>query len=381
MWWLFLAIGVLLIFAGLADVFFTVLHPDGFGFLSSRLYNGLFGSVRLLTLPMPRRFRALGLSMAAPLMVPVTITVWIVLVLAGYAFFYYAGMSSENFNFSNPDLEPSFTEALYVSGTAISTLGFGDVTPTSGLFQALAISEALIGFGILTLAITYVVGIYGVLQQLGVTSAGLLHQASDTAEPLSLLRPHFPDGEHRNIDSHIVTHHRSLVEIYEGLRRYPIVYYYHSHRAYRSLPYTFRMLGGVVGALRWGLPRGHLAGQAPWLLALHAGLDMVISYVEERFLSEHLKKAPAPVSFETFETTSEDDEEPSDPWLARFLEMQRYMQDLAQLEGPPALEESYERYKEWLPFAHRNRAFFEASARDLGCELYELDHSPGERLF
>jgi hypothetical protein len=141
------------------------------------------------------------------------------------------------------------------------------------------------------------------------------------------------------------------------------------------------MLGGVVGALRWGLPRGHLAGQAPWLLALHAGLDMVISYVEERFLSEHLKKAPAPVSFETFETTSEDDEEPLDPWLARFLEMQRYMQDLAQLEGPPALEESYERYKEWLPFAHRNRAFFEASARDLGYELYELDHSPGERLF
>jgi hypothetical protein len=381
MGWLFLAIGVLLIFAGLADVFFTVLHPDGFGFLSSRLYNGLFGSVRLLTLPMPRRFRAIGLSMAAPLMVPVTITVWIVLVLVGYAFVYYAGMSSENFNFSNPDLEPSFTEALYVSGTAISTLGFGDVTPTNGLYQALAISEALIGFGILTLAITYVVGIYGVLQQLGVTSAGLLHQASDTAEPLSILRPYFPDGEHRNIDSHIVTHHRSLVEIYEGLRRYPIVYYYHSRRAYRSLPYTFRMIGGVAGALRWGLPRGHLAGQAPWLLALHAGLDMVISYVEERFLSEHLKKAPAPVSFETFETAFEDDEEHSDPWLARFLEMQRYMQDLAQLEGTPALEESYERYKEWLPFAHRHRAFFEASARDLGYELYELDYSPGERLF
>ncbi|MDP8971977.1 MAG: potassium channel family protein [Actinomycetota bacterium] len=379
--WLLHAVGISLILAGIADIFLTVLHPDGFGFLSSRLYSGLFRSVLLLTRPLPRRLRALGLSLAAPLMVPVTITVWIVLVLVGYAFVYYAGMGGGSFNFSNPGLEPSFGEALYVSGTAISTLGFGDVTPASGPYQALAISEALIGFGILTLAISYVVGIYGVLQQLGVTAAGLLHQAEDTAEPLSILRPHFPDGEPRDIESRVVTHHRSLVEIYEGLRRYPIVYYYHSRRAYRSLPYIFRMLGGVIGALRWGFPRGHPASQAPWLPALHTGLDMLISYVDERFLSEHLEKAPAPVSFETFKAALEDDEEPSDPWLARFLEMQRYAHDLVRLEEPPDPKESYERYEEWLPFAHRNRDFFEASARDLGYELHELDSSPGDRLF
>ena len=379
--WLLHVIGISLILAGIADVFLTVLHPDGFGFLSSRLYSGLFRSVLLLTRPLPRRLRALGLSLAAPLMVPVTITVWIVLVLVGYAFVYYAGMGGGSFNFSNPGLEPSFGEALYVSGTAISTLGFGDVTPASGPYQALAISEALIGFGILTLAISYVVGIYGVLQQLGVTAAGLLHQAEDTAEPLSILRPHFPDGEPRDIESRVVTHHRSLVEIYEGLRRYPIVYYYHSRRAYRSLPYIFRMLGGVIGALRWGFPSGHPASQAPWLPALHTGLDMLISYVDERFLSEHLEKAPAPVSFETFKAALEDDEEPSDPWLARFLEMQRYAHALVRLEEPPDPKESYERYEEWLPFAHRNRDFFEASARDLGYELHELDSSPGDRLF
>jgi hypothetical protein len=70
--WLFLAVGVLLIFAGIVDVFFTVLHPDGFGFLSSRLYDGLFYSVRLITRPIPRKYQALGLSIAAPLMVPVS---------------------------------------------------------------------------------------------------------------------------------------------------------------------------------------------------------------------------------------------------------------------------------------------------------------------
>ncbi len=212
-------------------------------------------------------------------------------------------------------------------------------------------------------------------------AASLLHQAEDTAEPLSILRPHFPDGEPRGIESHVMSYHRSLVEIYEGLRRYPIVYYYHSRRAYRSLPYTFRMVGGVVGALRWGFPRGHPAEQAPWLPALYTGLDMLISYVDERFLSEHLEKAPAPVAFETFKAALEGDEETSDPWLARFFEMQHYARDLARLEEPPDPRESYERYEGWLPFAHRNRAFFEASAKDLGYELHELDRSPGDRLF
>ena len=44
----------LLVLVGLLDVFFTVLHYDGF--LSSRLYNFLFDVVCLATRPLPRTF-------------------------------------------------------------------------------------------------------------------------------------------------------------------------------------------------------------------------------------------------------------------------------------------------------------------------------------
>ncbi|HEY0127912.1 MAG TPA: hypothetical protein VGB40_01985, partial [Rubrobacteraceae bacterium] len=70
-------------------MFFTVLHYDGVGFLSSRLYHRLFDAVCFITRPLPHRYRAFGLSMAAPLMVPVTIVVWILLVSFGYAMIYY----------------------------------------------------------------------------------------------------------------------------------------------------------------------------------------------------------------------------------------------------------------------------------------------------
>src|SRR3712207_3201550 len=105
--WLLLPAGVALILAGILDVFFTVLHYDGFGVISIRLYRRLFDAVRLLTRPLPRRFRAFGLSMAAPLMVPVTITVWIFLVSLGYALIYLHGMRSGDFSLAVGRLEPS----------------------------------------------------------------------------------------------------------------------------------------------------------------------------------------------------------------------------------------------------------------------------------
>jgi Ion channel len=379
--WLIIGAGVLLILIGLLDVFFTVLHYDGFGFLSSRLYRRLFDVVCFLTGPLPRRYRALGLSMAAPLMVPVTITVWIFLVSAGYALVYYAGMDGESFSFSSSGLAPSFMEAMYFSGVTIATLGLGDVTPLSGPYQAIAVSEALVGFGILTLSISYVIGVYGVLQRLGVLTAGLYHQAQDTNDPLSILVPHFPDGQHRGLETHVMSLHRDLVEVYEGMRRYPIVYYYHSRRAYRSLPFAFRMIGGMAGALRWGLPKNHPGSQTPWLPTLIIGLDTLIGYLDEFFLSEHLEEAPDSVPFETFEAALERAKEPSDPWLDRFVQIQSFMREIAHLEARPDPDEAYERYKKWLPFAHRNRSFFEASARDLGYELDELARGPGQRLF
>jgi hypothetical protein len=373
--------GAILIFAGVVDVFFTVLHYDGFGFLSSRLYNSLYNSVRFLTRPLPRRYRALGLSTAAPLMVPVTIVVWILLVSWGYALVYYSGMVRGDFSLSVTSLDPSFMEALYFSGITISTLGLGDITPTSGLYQVISVSEALMGFGILTLAITYVLGIYGVFQQLGVLSAGLYHQAQDTRDPLSILSPHFPGGQHRGLESHMMQLHRGVVEIYEGIRRYPIVYYFHSRRAYRSLPYTFRMIGGMAGALRWGLPTHHPGSQTPWLPTLITGLEDVVTYLDDRFLSEDLEDAPDPVPYETFQATLERGKEPADPWLAGFLRINSFMYDLARLEEEANPEEAYGRYKEWLPFSHRNRTFYEALARDLGYELDELEGGPGELIF
>ena len=113
------------------------------------------------------------------------------------------------------------------------------------------------------------------------------------------------------------------MEIYEGIRQYPLFYYYHSRHAYRSLPFAFRMVGGMAGALRFGLPKDQPASQTPWLPTLLTGLDIITDFFEAVLLR---------------------DKEPADYWLGRFLQMNTFMRDLVHLEDPLDPEEAYGRY-------------------------------------
>jgi hypothetical protein len=45
------------------------------------------------------------------------------------------------------------------------------------------------------------------------------------------------------------------------------------------------------------------------------------------------------------------------------------MHDLGCHEEDPDPEEAYDRYREWLPFTHRNRTFYKGLARDPSDEL------------
>ena len=57
---------------------------------------------------------------------------------------------------SRPRRAGGFLDALYVSFVTLVTLGYGDLAPASGWLRVVAPAEALLGFVILTGAITWV---------------------------------------------------------------------------------------------------------------------------------------------------------------------------------------------------------------------------------
>jgi hypothetical protein len=56
-------------------------------------------------------------------------------------------------------------EALYFSMSTITTLGYGDITPTSEWLRILSPLEAVFGFGLLTASLSWVISIFQVLRR------------------------------------------------------------------------------------------------------------------------------------------------------------------------------------------------------------------------
>jgi hypothetical protein len=370
-------LGVLLVAAGLVDVFLAVLQHDAVGFFTPRLYRWCWRLVRGVTQPLPKGLRETVRSLAAPAMVVLTIAVWLGAQALGFALIYYPGVLGHGFDLT-PGLRPSFGVALYFSTATLSSLSFNDLAPRSLLFHALAATETLVGLGILTLAISYVLSVYGVLREQNALAAALHHQAEDSGDPRTILAPHFVDGDAIGLSTHLREFHRSLVAQAEGLRRYPIVYYFQSRRAYRSIPYVFHMIGGVVAALRFGLPRGHPASTDPWLPSLYTGYCTVMREVEDHFVPGVRRQDPEPAALEQLRAALGDGDAAVEDVAAvkEFAALDRFMRRLAHLEGAPDPREAYERYREWLPFATETAAFVSRVAADLGTDLGNLEAEP-----
>lgn len=124
------------------------------------------------------------------------------------------------------------------------------------------------------------------------------------------------------------------------------------------------MLGGVIAALRWGLPSDHPAAQEPALTLLTLQFDRFDHYLHAQ-LRWKSTDVPEMLSYEQFASTGQRDGGPDDLWRNRFLALTHAMRDLAGVDQPEDPQHTYERYRHWLPFAFRVQQLVAAISRDL----------------
>lgn len=122
------------------------------------------------------------------------VTTWTVLLAVGWALIFWPYLPAE-FRFASPlaaQTQACFGDALYFSAVALTTLGFGDITPTQPLLRLLATLEAAIGFAMLTVGISWTLSIYPVLgrRRSLALRAVTLHSVSDARQlPITSLNP------------------------------------------------------------------------------------------------------------------------------------------------------------------------------------------------
>jgi hypothetical protein len=101
-----------------------------------------------------------------------------------------------------------------------------------------------------------VVTAFGVLGALESLHGRVRRHAEDPERPSSILSRHFQGGQTGDLPALLQTLGDDLGTYDRGLRRYPVVYYFHTRRLERSIPFVFRALGELLALLRWGLPSG-----------------------------------------------------------------------------------------------------------------------------
>jgi Ion channel len=150
------AAGLLLILTALRDIFDTLFHPEGKGTLGRLLMRGSWNMIRGLARRRPQLFQ-----LAGPVSLLSVIGSWAFLLLLGWTLVYLPHMPGE-FEFTSGRTS-DFVDAAYVSLVTLTTLGFGDVVPEAGWLRLVAPVEGLLGFGLLSASIAWLLGIWPVV--------------------------------------------------------------------------------------------------------------------------------------------------------------------------------------------------------------------------
>jgi hypothetical protein len=357
-------LGFVVLWLGLLDVFLAALNYDEAGFFAIRLCVLQWRCLRSITRRLPQRWRPVALRQVTGLNILLSMTIWLGTVIVGYGFIYYSQMYGTHFQYDGRNLGAGLFSAMYFSAAQLATVGTSQITPETDALRALSILETLTGVGLITLILTFLFGVYQVVRDLRTLSSNFVTAERGVADPVACLAPYFHQGEPVGLDGHLNAIFESFWSYADGLRQHHLAYYFQSGRDHFSLPYVLHMLGQWLAALHWGLPSGHPASVHPLLMQLGSQFLLFADYLHGQ-LGWTSTEAPEVVPFESFSAVYCAGGETSDPWLGRFLRLNRDMARLARLDPAADPKEAYGRYQQWLPLAYRVEQMTTAVSRDL----------------
>jgi voltage-gated potassium channel Kch len=260
--------GVGLIGLALLDAFATFFSHVKRGALSHALVRVMWSTCH--------RLPGTGaLRLAGPVSVLIVLATWVVMLTIGWALVYWPWMPEGFLHTAELDAPgSSLLESLYFSLVTLATLGYGDISPLSGWLRVVAPLESLIGLGLLTGSVSWLLSIFPVLSRRRALAyeIHLLEEVrTDADDPGPLAR--LPASVYADLTSRLVASERDLVT-------FPITYYFHDDDIRFALPAAMEHLLELAEEARRqaGSPEAHFHGR----LLLRA-IDEFAASLAERF--------------------------------------------------------------------------------------------------
>jgi hypothetical protein len=242
--WIALPLGIFLLVWTLFDLFRTLVTP--------RAARGRFRLSRMLFQPMWRPWRWVGLrtktvqarervlAAAAPFFFFVLLVGWVSIALLGYALILWSPAFVHGIGMGGT----SFGNALYTSGTALFTLGFGGGVAT-GWTRAVAVVEGATGLGLFAVVIAYLPVLYQAFNRREVGVLLLDARAGSPPSGPELLHRMGSAGVASSLPQLFAEWERWVADILESHMSYPILALFRSPHDYTS---WVTSLGSVLDA-------------------------------------------------------------------------------------------------------------------------------------
>lgn len=305
-------------------------------------------------------------------MLPLTLLWWLALEVSGFAMMYVPGLAVGDFSSSQPNLLGS-QAAFYLSGGDLTSLTFGDLVARAAPYRALLDLETVIGLATFTIGLTYVLAAFDALGSLNSLHSRIRRQTINPNRPASILVRHFRDGRAEQLPTLVQGLVEDLAAYDDALRRYPVVFYFHTRRLERSIPRVYSALGELIELLRWGLPAGDETTNDPSVLALEDQYTITGRRLLRSFVGPPPPLAAAPLPEPQFATAYPAQR---DPVLRAFTRLREEAARATRRQPgeDPSDPELYRQYTEWLVF-HERRTVVAERLRKALC--YEDDAGSG----
>jgi voltage-gated potassium channel Kch len=217
-------LGVLLVAAALRDVFDTLFHESGRAVMSRLVMRGVW-----------RVFRAAGgrrrLSLAGPVALIAVVLIWAALLVVGWALILIPHMP-EGFAFTTGSQSGRVVESLYLSLVTLTTVGFGDIAPAEGWLRLVTPLEALIGFGLLTASVSWLLSIYPLLSRRR-SLAYEIHLLTEAEDQTGATVTDMEPWAAMELYSELMTR---LVSVERDMVTFPVAYYFAEADSRFALP-------------------------------------------------------------------------------------------------------------------------------------------------
>jgi hypothetical protein len=221
------------------------------------------------------------LSVFGPLSLLSLFVVWMVGLILSFALLHW----SLGTTLHGVDGEPDFGTYVYLSGTTLFTLGYGDVTPTSTPGRLLAVAESGLGLGFLALVIGYLPTLYAATSRREVSISLLDARAGSPPSAAQFLLRLARSGKVADVNPFLAEWERWSAEVLESHLSYPVLGYYRSQHDNQSwvaaltavLDSCALLIAGVEG-------NDPYQAQLTYAMARHAAVDLALVFAVRPFL-------------------------------------------------------------------------------------------------